>query len=62
MTSGGVKIGSRVRFGTGVFIEPRLNIADDVTIASGVTLTTNVPDGHVVKAKSNFKLDQSLYK
>jgi len=54
-TSGGVRIGSRVRFGTGVFIEPRLTIGNDVTIASGVVLTTNVPEGVVVRARTNFQ-------
>lgn len=54
MTSGGVMMGNRVRFGTGIFVEPRLTIGDDVTIASGVILTTNVPDGVIVRTRSNF--------
>jgi UDP-3-O-[3-hydroxymyristoyl] glucosamine N-acyltransferase len=52
--SGGVKIGDRVRFGTGISIEPRLTIASDVTIASGVVLTTHVPAHTLVRNKSNF--------
>ena len=52
--SGGVTIGSSVRFGTGIFIEPRLTIGKNAMIASGVTLTADVPDGTVVRAKANF--------
>jgi sugar O-acyltransferase (sialic acid O-acetyltransferase NeuD family) len=52
--SGGVIIGNSVRFGTGIFIEPRLTIGNNAVIASGVTLTADVPDGTVVRAKANF--------
>jgi sugar O-acyltransferase (sialic acid O-acetyltransferase NeuD family) len=53
-TSGGVQIGSMVKFGTGIHIEPRLTIGDNATIASGVTVTTNIPANIVVKTKANF--------
>jgi sugar O-acyltransferase (sialic acid O-acetyltransferase NeuD family) len=52
MTSGLVEVGSRVRMGTGIYVEPKLSIGDDVVVASGTVLVTSVPDGHVVKAKS----------
>jgi sugar O-acyltransferase (sialic acid O-acetyltransferase NeuD family) len=52
--SGGVTIGNSVRFGTGIFIEPRLTIGNNAVIASGVTLTADVPENTVVRAKANF--------
>jgi sugar O-acyltransferase (sialic acid O-acetyltransferase NeuD family) len=52
--SGGVIIGSSVRFGTGIFIEPRLTVGNNAVIASGVTLTADVPENTVVRAKANF--------
>jgi sugar O-acyltransferase (sialic acid O-acetyltransferase NeuD family) len=52
--SGGVNIGSSVRFGTGIFVEPRLTIGNKAVIASGVTLTADVPENTVVRAKANF--------
>lgn len=52
--SGGVTIGNSVRFGTGIFIEPRLTIGDNAVIASGVTLTADVPENTGVRAKANF--------
>lgn len=50
-TSGLVRIGSRVRFGTGIFVEPKVELGDDVQIASGAVVLRSVPAGHAVKTK-----------
>ena len=44
--SGSVEIADRVLFGTGIHIEPWITIGCNCIIASGVTLTQHVPDGH----------------
>ena len=41
-----VRIADRVLFGTGIHIEPWVTIGCNCIIASGVTLTQHVPDGH----------------
>lgn len=50
-SSGRVTVGDRVRFGTGIFIEPNVRIGDDVMVASGSVLLLSVPANHVVKTK-----------
>jgi acetyltransferase-like isoleucine patch superfamily enzyme len=52
MTSGLVTVGDRVRLGTGIFVEPKVEIADDVIVASGAVLVRSVPAGHVVKTRA----------
>ncbi|HKY13394.1 MAG TPA: biotin/lipoyl-containing protein [Microthrixaceae bacterium] len=52
MTSGLVTIGDRARFGTGIFVEPKVHVGQDALIASGSVLLGDVPDGHVVKMKA----------
>jgi acetyltransferase-like isoleucine patch superfamily enzyme len=47
MTSGNVIIGSEVKFGTGVFIEPRLKILDNSIIASGCIINRDIPQNVV---------------
>ena len=59
MASGCVTVGSRVRMGTGIFIEPYLSIGEDSVIASGVTVTTHVPGGRVVKARASVTSRQT---
>jgi sugar O-acyltransferase (sialic acid O-acetyltransferase NeuD family) len=54
LTSGGVTIGDRVKFGTGIFIEPHLTVGSDSIVASGAILTANVPDGSLVKTRTNY--------
>jgi sugar O-acyltransferase (sialic acid O-acetyltransferase NeuD family) len=49
---GRVTIGSFVRFGMHVGIEPYLSIGDRCIIASGTTLTSSVPANTIVKARS----------
>lgn len=49
---GRVTIGSFIRFGMHVGIEPYLSIGDRCIIASGTTLTSSVPANTIVKARS----------
>ncbi|GAA2849233.1 hypothetical protein Acy02nite_00900 [Actinoplanes cyaneus] len=51
VTSGKVTIGSRIRFGTGIFIEPDVVVGDDAAIASGAVIVSSVPAEHAVKTK-----------
>jgi acetyltransferase-like isoleucine patch superfamily enzyme len=51
MTSGLVRIGDRVRLGTGIFVEPHLEIGDGAQVASGAVIVTSVPAGHAVKRR-----------
>jgi acetyltransferase-like isoleucine patch superfamily enzyme len=51
IASGIVKIGNRVRMGAGIFIEPYLELEDDVQVASGAIILKSVPARHVVKRK-----------
>lgn len=49
---GRVTIGSYIRFGMHVGIEPYLSIGDRCIVASGTTLTASVPPNTIVKARS----------
>lgn len=51
ITSGLVTLGERVRLGTGIFIEPHVELGDDVQVASGSVIVASVPPGHVVKRR-----------
>jgi acetyltransferase-like isoleucine patch superfamily enzyme len=51
VTSGLVVIGDRVRLGTGIYVEPHVELGDDVQVASGSVIVTSVPAGHVVKRR-----------
>jgi acetyltransferase-like isoleucine patch superfamily enzyme len=51
MTSGQVKIGDRCRLGTGIFIEPHVELGEDVRVASGSVIVKDVPARHTVKTK-----------
>jgi acetyltransferase-like isoleucine patch superfamily enzyme len=51
MTSGLVRIGDRVRLGTGIFIEPHLHIGDGARVASGAVIVNPVPPAHAVKRR-----------
>jgi maltose O-acetyltransferase len=48
--SGSVTVGSRVRFGTNIGVEPYLTIGDGAVIASGSVVTRNVPENATVCA------------
>ena len=50
-TSGLVVLGDRVRLGTGISIEPHVELGDDVQVASGSVIVASVPAGHVVKRR-----------
>lgn len=54
--SGEVKIGDRCKFGTGVFIEPWVNIGHDAIVASGAILTGNVPANSIVKVENQIHI------
>jgi acetyltransferase-like isoleucine patch superfamily enzyme len=51
-TSGLVVLGDRVRLGTGIHVEPHIEIGDDVQVASGSVIVTSVPKGHAVKRRT----------
>jgi acetyltransferase-like isoleucine patch superfamily enzyme len=51
MTSGLVVLGNRVRLGTGIYVEPHVELGDDVQVASGSVIVASVPTGHVVKRR-----------
>jgi UDP-3-O-[3-hydroxymyristoyl] glucosamine N-acyltransferase len=51
MTSGLVKIGDRTRLGTGIYIEPHVELGAGVQVASGAVIVASVPDGHAVKRR-----------
>jgi acetyltransferase-like isoleucine patch superfamily enzyme len=50
-TSGLVVLGNRVRLGTGIQMEPHIEVGDDVQVASGSVIVASVPAGHVVKRR-----------
>ena len=51
MTSGLVHIGDRARFGTGIFVEPHVEIGAGVQVASGAVIVSSVPAEHAVKRR-----------
>jgi acetyltransferase-like isoleucine patch superfamily enzyme len=51
VTSGLVTIGDRVRMGTGIFIQPHVELGDGVQVASGAIVLSSVPADHAVKTK-----------
>ena len=51
VTSGLVRIGDRVRLGTGIFVEPHLEIGEGAQVASGAVIVTSVPPAHAVKRR-----------
>jgi acetyltransferase-like isoleucine patch superfamily enzyme len=51
-TSGLVVLGDRVRLGTGIHIEPHIELGDDVQVASGSVIVASVPAGHAVKRRT----------
>jgi acetyltransferase-like isoleucine patch superfamily enzyme len=51
-TSGLVVLGDRVRLGTGIHVEPRVEIGSDVQVASGSVIVASVPAGHAVKRRA----------
>lgn len=56
MTSGGVRIGDDTKFGTGVFVEPLVEIGADCLIASGTIITNNIPNETIVRHIQNLEM------
>ncbi len=52
MTSGLVVLGDRIRLGTGIYMEPHVELGDDVQVASGSVIVSSVPAGHTVKRRA----------
>ena len=50
-TSGLVVLGDRIRLGTGIHVEPHVELGDDVQVASGSVIVASVPKGHAVKRR-----------
>jgi sugar O-acyltransferase (sialic acid O-acetyltransferase NeuD family) len=53
-TSGLVEIGSSVKFGTGIFIEPFVKVGDESVVASGAVLVAPVPPNSLVRTRMNY--------
>ena len=51
LTSGLVHIGDRARFGTGIFVEPHVEIGAGVQVASGAVIVSSVPAEHAIKRR-----------
>jgi acyl-[acyl carrier protein]--UDP-N-acetylglucosamine O-acyltransferase len=49
--SGLVVIRDRVRLGTGIYIEPHVELGDDVHVASGSVIVASVPPAHTIKRR-----------
>ncbi|HEX2980924.1 MAG TPA: biotin/lipoyl-containing protein [Anaerolineaceae bacterium] len=54
ITSSRVTFGDQVRCGTGIFIEPKIDIGAHAVIASGCIIRRNVPEGAILKTKPNY--------
>ena len=50
-TSGVVTVGDEAKFGTGIFVQPNLNIGAGCVVASGSIIIRSIPDRHIVKAR-----------
>ncbi|WP_433057150.1 biotin/lipoyl-containing protein [Dactylosporangium sp. CS-033363] len=51
VASGKVTLRDRIRLGTGIFLEPGVELGDGVQVASGSVIVTSVPANHAVKTK-----------
>jgi serine acetyltransferase len=40
-----------VRLGTGIYVEPHVELGDDVQVASGSVIVSSVPAAHTVKRR-----------
>ncbi|CAN0569777.1 unnamed protein product, partial [Laminaria digitata] len=50
-TSSRVKLADRCRLGTGIFLQPGVELGEGVQVASGSVLVKSVPANHAVKTK-----------
>ncbi len=55
-TSGSVTVGDHVCFGTGIFIEPRLNIGSQSIISSGSCVVDHIPEKGVLRKNYNQEI------
>jgi sugar O-acyltransferase (sialic acid O-acetyltransferase NeuD family) len=55
MTSGSVTIGDNTKFGTGVFVEPLVEIGSNCLIASGCIITNNIPNNTIVRHQQHLE-------
>jgi len=56
VTSGCVTIGNHVRFGTGIYLEPNLQIGRNAIISSGTCVLDNISDNSVLRKEYNQTL------
>lgn len=56
ITSGSCTIKNENKFGTGIFIEPKIKIGNNCLISSGVILRQNVPNNSTVKNSSKIEI------
>jgi acetyltransferase-like isoleucine patch superfamily enzyme len=54
MMSSLVDIGNGVKFGTGVFIEPKISIGSNSIVGSGAILVGNIPENSIVKTTMGY--------
>ncbi len=54
--SSSVDVKNNVRFGTGIFVEPSVKIGTNSVIASGTTLTGDIPADMIVKSRANMSM------
>jgi acetyltransferase-like isoleucine patch superfamily enzyme len=55
-TSSRVQIDDKVKFGTGIFIEPGIKIGSESIISSGSILTLDIPEKSIVKKQLDLKV------
>jgi acetyltransferase-like isoleucine patch superfamily enzyme len=56
VTSGSCKIEDGNKFGTGIYVEPKINIGNDCIISSGVVIRQNVPSHSVVRNLNKIEI------
>lgn len=55
-TSGCVQVGSDVKMGTGIVIQPHISVGQGALIASGAVLTQSIPAQHAAKTRVNIEV------
>ncbi|HEY0607876.1 MAG TPA: biotin/lipoyl-containing protein [Herpetosiphonaceae bacterium] len=55
-TSGCVQVGSDVKMGTGIVIQPHITVGQGALIASGAVLTQSIPAQHAAKTRVNIEV------
>lgn len=62
VTSGSVEISDEVKFGTGIFIEPKITIGENSIISSGSIITRNIPSNTIVMNESSNLKFKTIFK